>query len=72
VRARLPVAVDEHARASDEARAQANYDPHTCEFCGERLPDPGPAFLQHLDESDTCRWLWLAHRPLVQNEAGGS
>lgn len=59
--------------AEDQAAAiQANYDEHVCEFCGEQLPDPGPAFLKHLDESDTCKWLWLAFRPHVHKEAGGS
>jgi hypothetical protein len=57
---------------SEEERIQAAYDDHECEFCGEMLPDPGPSFLKHLDESDTCRYLWLRHRPLVQEEAGGS
>ncbi len=56
----------------EEAQIQANYDDHECEFCGEQLPDPGPSFLQHLDESETCRWLWLAYRPHVHQEAGGS
>lgn len=64
-----------HADAApqDEAAAiQANYDAHVCEFCGEELPDPGISFLKHLDESETCKWLWMAFRPHVQNEAGGS
>lgn len=58
--------------ADEEARIQANYDDHVCEFCGEELPDPGLSFLKHLDESETCKWLWLAFRPRVQEEAGGS
>jgi hypothetical protein len=56
----------------DSQQARKGYDPHECEFCGESLPNPGPAFLKHLDESETCKFLWLRFRPHVQKEAGGS
>ncbi len=56
---------------SEEEQIQDAYDDHECEFCGELLPDPGPSFLQHLDDSATCRYLWLRFRPLVHEDAGG-
>lgn len=62
----------EGVRPAADAQVRAGYDEHECEFCGEVLPDPGASFLQHLDESDTCRFLWLRFRPRVQQEAGGS
>jgi hypothetical protein len=52
--------------------SKSAYDEHECEFCGEVLPDPGLSFLKHLDDSETCKHLWLAYRPHVQKEAGGS
>lgn len=61
-----------HGVDGEAAAIQANYDDHVCEFCGQELPDPGPSFLKHLDEADTCKWLWFAYRPRVQQEAGGS
>jgi hypothetical protein len=47
-------------------------DPHDCEFCGKRLPDPMLGFVEHLDESPTCREVWVAWRENVRREAGSA
>lgn len=43
-----------------------------CEFCGTSLEDPMLAFLQHLEESADCRYLWEEWKRNVRREAGGT
>lgn len=46
---------------------------HTvCEFCQRPLADPMLAFMDHLDESETCRYLWEQWRQNVRREAGST
>ncbi len=63
------MATAETEQASED-EGESGYDPHTCEYCGKVLPDPGLSFLEHLEESETCAWLWRAYLPYVKEDAG--
>jgi len=45
-------------------------EPVRCEYCGAQLEDPGLAFLEHIDVSDDCRYLWNEFRRNAKREAG--
>ena len=46
-------------------------EPH-CEFCGAPLEDMMLAFMEHMDQSETCRENWNQWRQNVRREAGGT
>ena len=45
--------------------------PDFCPFCGARLPDGGPGFMDHVAEADTCRERFEAWRERVAEDIAG-
>ncbi|MDX1612134.1 MAG: hypothetical protein R3185_07175 [Candidatus Thermoplasmatota archaeon] len=58
------------SETEEEAPLESALDPHPCEYCGEVLPDPGLAFLEHLEASERCYWLWRQYLPYIKEDAG--
>ena len=46
--------------------------PPQCPFCEAPLTDMMLGFLDHVDASPNCHWLWNEWRGNVKREAGGT
>ncbi|WP_340100092.1 DUF7501 family protein [Salinibaculum salinum] len=45
-------------------------NPDFCPFCGTRLTDPGAGFIDHLDESESCRERFADWREHIADDIG--
>lgn len=55
-----------------EAAAATNWDdPDACPFCGARLPDGGPGFVNHIEEREACRLGFERWRENAAGDIGG-
>ncbi|WP_254547393.1 DUF7501 family protein [Halomarina pelagica] len=46
-------------------------DPERCAFCGARLVDGGPGFIDHIGDSPPCRARFDEWRERVTDDIGG-
>lgn len=46
-------------------------DPNRCPFCGTGLPDGGPGFMTHVDESPECSIEFERWREQIASDIGG-
>lgn len=46
-------------------------NPDLCPFCGATLTDPGPGFMDHVDDSTTCNERFQAWLEGIRDDIGG-
>lgn len=61
----------DHEQPPSDSAAWDN--PDYCPFCGQRLPDGGPGFVDHIqkDENATCRERFEEWRENIAGDMGG-
>lgn len=66
------VLADPDVEGVEEAAVATDWDdPQQCPFCGADIPDGGPGFVDHIDDSEPCRLGFERWREGVAGDMGG-